>query len=80
LGLVDPEIYTDVLKDAILDPETADAAFEMDKGEAKALLGSLGNWYAVGVTNITESPQRLDGLYPITISLTARARPKTALR
>ena len=53
LGLVDPEIYTDVLKDAILDPETADAAFEMDKGEAKALLGSLGNWYAVGVTNIT---------------------------
>ena len=52
LGLVDPQIYTDVLKDAILDPETASAAFEMDKGEAKALLGSLGNWYAVGVTNI----------------------------
>ena len=52
LGLVDPQIYTDVLKDAILDPETAEAAFEMDKGEAKALLGSLGNWYAVGVTNI----------------------------
>lgn len=53
LGLVDPEIYTDVLKDSILDPETADAAFDMEKGEAKALLGSLGNWYAVSVTNIT---------------------------
>ena len=53
LGLVEPEIYTDVLKDAILDPETADAAFEMEKGEAKALLGSLGNWYAVGLTTIT---------------------------
>jgi len=53
LGLVTPEIYTDVLKDSILDPETAAAVFEMDKGEAKALLGSLGNWYAVGVTAIT---------------------------
>ena len=53
LGLVDPEIYTDVLKDNILDPETADAAFEMKEGEAKALLGSLGNWYAVGVTAVT---------------------------
>ena len=53
LGLVDPEIYTDVLKDNILDPETAEAAFSMEQGEAKALLGSLGNWYAVGVTAIT---------------------------
>jgi len=53
LGLVEPEIYTDVLKDAILDPETAEAAFELKKGEAKALLGSLGNWYAVGVTTVT---------------------------
>ena len=53
LGLVDPEIYTDVLKDNILDPETAEAAYEMKEGDAKALLGSLGNWYAVGVTAIT---------------------------
>lgn len=53
LGLVAPEVYTDVLKDAILDPETAEAAFEMKEGEAKALLGSLGNWYAVGVTAVT---------------------------
>ena len=53
LGLVDPEIYTDVLKDNILDPETAEAAFDMKDGAAKALLGSLGNWYAVGVTEIT---------------------------
>jgi len=53
LGLVAPQIYTDVLKDGIFDPETADAAYEMAEGEAKALLGSLGNWYAVGVTAIT---------------------------
>ena len=53
LGLVDPEIYTDVLKDNILDPETAEAAFEMKDGAAKALLGSLGNWYAISVTAIT---------------------------
>ncbi len=52
LGLVDPEIYTDVIKSNILDPETADAAFEMKEGEAKSLLGSLGNWYAVGVTTV----------------------------
>jgi len=53
LGLVDPEIYTDVLKDNILDPETADVAYVLEKGKAKAVLGSLGNWYAVGVTEIT---------------------------
>lgn len=52
LGLVEPEIYTNTLKDSILDPETADAAFTLAQGEAKALLGSLGNWYAVGVTAI----------------------------
>lgn len=52
LGLVDPEIYTDVLKDAILDPETADAAYGLEEGKATAVLGSLGNWYAVGVTAI----------------------------
>jgi len=52
LGLVDPEIYTDVLKDAILDPETADAAYGLEEGKAMAVLGSLGNWYAVGVTAI----------------------------
>lgn len=52
LGLVEPEIYSDALKDNILDPETADAAFTLKQGEAKALLGSLGNWYAVGVTAI----------------------------
>ncbi|WP_026942115.1 peptidylprolyl isomerase [Hellea balneolensis] len=53
LGLVDPEIYTDVLKDAILDPETAEAAYSLEQGKAKAVLGSLGNWYAVGVTAVT---------------------------
>ena len=58
LGLVEPEIYTDTLKDSILDPETADAAFTMEQGEAKAVLGSLGNWYAVSVTviNAAQTP------------------------
>ncbi len=53
LGLVAPEIYTDVKADTIFDPETAKAAFAMKEGEAKALLGSLGFWYAVKVTAIT---------------------------
>ena len=53
LGLVAPEIYTDVKANAIFDPETSKAVFEMNDGEAKALLGSLGFWYAVKVTAIT---------------------------
>lgn len=54
LGLIEPQIYTDSLKDDIIDPETADIAFAMEKGEAKTILGSLGFWYAVSVTDITE--------------------------
>ena len=55
LGLVSPQLYDDVLKESIFDPETAKTAFELDEGKAKAILGSLGNWYAVGVTEITEA-------------------------
>ena len=53
LGLVAPEVYTDVKANAIFDPETSVAVFEMKEGEAKVVLGSLGFWYAVKVTNIT---------------------------
>lgn len=52
LGLVEPEYYTDVQADSIFDPETAKAAFEMQDGEARALVGSLGFWYAVKVTAV----------------------------
>ncbi len=53
LNLIEPVTYDDVIKDAILDPETAEAAFSIGNGEAKAILGSIGNWYAVGVTGLT---------------------------
>jgi len=53
LGLVAPQTFEDVQKEAILDPETADAGFTMKEGEAKSLLGSLGTYYAVGVQKVT---------------------------
>ena len=53
LGLVAPQIFEDAKKEAILDPETADAGFDMKEGEAKSILGSLGTYYAVGVQKIT---------------------------
>ena len=53
LGLVAPQIFEDVQKDAILDPETAEAGFSLKEGEAKSLLGSLGTYYAVGVLKVT---------------------------
>ncbi len=53
LGLVAPQLFEDVRKEAILDPETAEAGFELAEGEAKSLLGSLGTYYAVGVVKIT---------------------------
>ncbi len=53
LGLVAPQTFEDVVKDAILDTETADAGFSMDEGKAKSILGSLGTYYAVGVVKIT---------------------------
>jgi len=53
LGLIEPDVYIDVVSTDIIDPETAKAAFEMGDGEIKVLLGSLGQWYAVKVTDIT---------------------------
>lgn len=53
LGLIEPDIYADVLADDITDPETAKAAFEMKDGDIRVILGSLGQWYAVKITGIT---------------------------
>lgn len=58
LGLIQPEIYTNVVKDEILDPITAEESFKMKETESKSILGSLGNWYAISVSAISpaESP------------------------
>lgn len=53
LGLIEPDVYDDVLRDDITDPETSSAAFDMAEGDIKVLLGSLGQWYAVKLTGIT---------------------------
>lgn len=53
LGLIEPQTYTDVVKDGVTDPVTAEAAFEMENGAAQVLEGSLGFWYAVAITGIT---------------------------
>ncbi len=53
-GLVEPITYTDVVEEAILDPEAATAAFEMKNGEIKALMGAFGNWITVQVTAATD--------------------------
>ena len=53
LGLVAPQIFEDVQKETILDPETAEAGFALGEGEAKSILGSLGTYYAVGVPKVT---------------------------
>ncbi len=53
MSLIEPVTYTDVLESAILDPETATAAFDMEDGDTRAVLGSFGNWYALKVTGVT---------------------------
>ncbi len=53
MGLIEPVYYTDVTADDIFDPETSQTAFALEEKAAKAILGSLGNWYAVQVTGIT---------------------------
>ena len=53
LGL-EIDSYTEASRDDIVDPETSKAAYDMGDGEIRVLLGSLGQWYAVKVTGITE--------------------------
>ena len=52
LGLIAPDIYTEIGPDGIFEPESAKAAFELAAGKATAILGSLGNWIAVSVPTI----------------------------
>lgn len=53
LGLDAPDIYEEVRRNGLVDPETSKAAFELDAGEARAVLGGLGSWNAVYVQDIT---------------------------
>ncbi|MEP6341853.1 MAG: SurA N-terminal domain-containing protein [Maricaulaceae bacterium] len=47
LGLIEPLNYDSVTKSAIVDSAAADAAFELENGKAKAVLGDLGEWLVV---------------------------------
>jgi peptidyl-prolyl cis-trans isomerase D len=53
LGLSSPEVFDSVRKNGIIDPESSKAAFELAKGEAKAVLSGLGSWVAVYAADIT---------------------------
>jgi len=53
-GLNEPTTYTDVEASDIIDPEVAEAAFEMQEGDSRALLGGLDQWVAVNVTGAAE--------------------------
>jgi len=77
LGLIEPLTYDDVSKDDILDPITADTAFELELGKAKAVLGSLGNWYAVSTRAI--NPGSTPNLDDIRDEITRDLRNELAL-
>jgi len=53
LGLSSPDIYDAVGKNGLVDPESSEAAFELEAGEARAVLSGLGSWVAVYVADIT---------------------------
>lgn len=55
MSLIAPITYENVSASAILDPQTAEAAFQMTTGEARAIEGSLGTWYAIVVSQINEA-------------------------
>lgn len=55
LGLNDPTTYDDVESEAILDPNVAEAAFEMKEGDVQTLIGGFDRWVAVQVTAATEA-------------------------
>ncbi|CAM3622546.1 SurA N-terminal domain-containing protein [Litorimonas haliclonae] len=53
LGLDAPDVYENVRRNGLVDPATSTAAFELSKGDARAVLGGLGSWNAVYVQDIT---------------------------
>ncbi|WP_409433685.1 SurA N-terminal domain-containing protein [Litorimonas sp. RW-G-Af-16] len=53
LGLSQPDEFTNVGKNGLVEPQSGQAAFELGEGDAKAVLGSLGTWIAVYVPSIT---------------------------
>lgn len=52
MNLIEPIEFDSVVESIITDPITGEAAFAMEEGEAKAVLGSFGNWYAIVVTKV----------------------------
>lgn len=76
LGLIEPDVYFDVLESDIIDPETAKASFSMVEGDIKVLLGSLGQWYAVKLTAIT--PQVIPDLAEMKDELTETLKKEHA--
>lgn len=52
MNLIEPIEFESVIETTITDPITGEAAFAMAEGEANAVLGSFGNWYAVVVTKV----------------------------
>lgn len=53
LGLEAPDTYEDIGKNGLVDPAMSKASFDLDAGDARAVLGGLGSWSAVFVKNIT---------------------------
>ena len=54
-GLNEPTTYEDAELADIIDPDVAEAAFELNEGEVKTLLGGFGQWVAVHVTTAVEA-------------------------
>ncbi len=52
LGLGNPITYDSVRKNGLVDPESSKAAFELENGDARAVLTGLGSWEAVYVQDI----------------------------
>jgi peptidyl-prolyl cis-trans isomerase D len=53
LNLDSPDIYDAVRANGLVDPESSKAAFELESGDARAVLSGLGSWVAVYVADIT---------------------------
>jgi len=53
IGAATPNRYDDAVPGQILDPNVAEAAFRIAEGEAEAVLGTIGFWYAVHAQTVT---------------------------
>ncbi len=53
LGLGSPITYESVRQNGLVDPESSKAAFELERGDARAVLTGLGSWETIFVRDIT---------------------------